>query len=39
MCIAVDIKRVALVARHKAVPIKLWEVNEPSKFKLKTKHE
>ncbi|CAG2257033.1 unnamed protein product [Mytilus edulis] len=36
MCIAVDIKRVALVARHKAVPIKLWEVNEPSNEVIKT---
>ncbi|XP_052103780.1 CD109 antigen-like [Mytilus californianus] len=36
MCIAVDIRRVALVARHRPVPIKLREHNEPSNEVIKT---
>ncbi|XP_052103757.1 CD109 antigen-like [Mytilus californianus] len=36
MCIEVDIRRVALVARHKPVPIKLREHNEPSNEVIKT---
>ncbi|CAC5407216.1 unnamed protein product [Mytilus coruscus] len=36
MCIEVDIRRVALVARHRPVPIKLREHNEPSNEVIKT---